>query len=75
MITTVIGDLKIFVVYLIITTFLFAMVLDVIAPNSADEYRMIGDYMGNYMTAFRIVFGDFDFGILEEEDVEKGGLN
>lgn len=54
---------------------MFSMIFDVISPNNASEYRFVGTYMGNFLTALRLALGDFDFDILDEEDPLKGGLN
>ena len=61
--------------FFLVLIFMFSMIFDVISPNNASEYRMVGTYMGNFLTALRLALGDFDFGVLDEEDPDKGGLN
>ena len=74
MITMVISDLQVFMLFFIILIVMFSMIFDVIAPNKSDEYRHIGKYMGNFFTTLRLSLGDFDFSVLEEDDETNGGL-
>ena len=75
MITMVISDLQVFMLFFIILIVMFSMIFDVIAPNKSDEYRHIGKYMGNFFTTLRLSLGDFDFSVLQEDDENNGGLN
>ena len=66
MIVNVVADLKVFLLFFLILILHFSMILNVIAPNDADEYKLIGKSAGNIMATLRLALGDFDFGVLEK---------
>ena len=67
MIIGVIGDLKVFLLFFVILIVMCSMIFDVIAINTADEYKHIGPYFGNMMSTLRLSLGDFDFSVLTNE--------
>jgi len=75
MIGQVITDLQVFMLFFAILIIMFSMIFDVIAKNPADEYKHVGYYFGNIFTTLRLSLGDFDFGILEEQDDPKLNLS
>jgi len=68
MITMVIGDLKVFMIFFVILIFMFSLIFDVISINRSPEYSNIGYLMGNVFTTLRLSLGDFDFSILVDEE-------
>lgn len=68
MITMVIGDLKVFMIFFVILIFMFSLIFDVISVNRSDEYNNIGYLMGNVFTTLRLSLGDFDFSVLTDKD-------
>merc|ERR1719453_623639 len=50
---------------------MFSMIFDVIAKNEAEEYRHVGYYAGNVLTTLRLSLGDFDFAVLEEDNLSQ----
>jgi len=67
MITMVFNDLQVFMLFFMILIIMFSMIFDVIAKNTADEYREVPYYVGNVLTTLRLSLGDFDFAVLEKE--------
>jgi hypothetical protein len=68
MITMVIGDLKVFMIFFVILIFMFSLIFDVISVNKSEEYTHIGFFMGNVFTTLRLSLGDFDFSVLEKDN-------
>ena len=48
---------------------MFSAIFDVIAKNNALEYRHLGPFMGNCMTTLRLSLGDFDFSVLQGDQL------
>ena len=71
MITNVVIDLKIFLIFFAILIIMFSMIFDVIARNEAPEYSKIGFFWGNVFTTLRLALGDFDFGMIEDKPLTK----
>lgn len=71
MITMVIDDLKVFLLFFSILIIMFSMIFDVIGKNTADEYVNVGYYFGNIFTTVRLSLGDFDFGVLEGDTLNQ----
>ena len=67
MISSVVGYLKVFILFFIILIIFFSLLFDIISPNPAPEYSVIGSFFGNMMTTLRIALGDFDFAVLEDQ--------
>ena len=61
MITMVINDLQVFMLFFAILIIMFSMIFDVISENKAPEYDHVGYYLGNVFTTLRLSLGDFDF--------------
>lgn len=70
MIMSVVADLKVFMIFFTILILMFSMVFDVIAKNDAAEYQHVGWFMGNFLTTLRLSLGDFDFGVLEGDNLD-----
>ena len=70
MMTNVIKDLVVFMVFFFILVFMFSMIFDVIAKNDAPEYLMISPFFANILTTLRLALGDFDFGIISNPKKE-----
>ena len=68
MITMVIGDLKVFMLFFLILIFMFSLISDVISINDVPEYKVIGFFLGSVFTTLRLSLCDFDFRVFEEED-------
>ena len=68
MIINVVGDLKVFLLFFVILIVMCSMIFDVISIPNADEYAKIGYFWGNIMTTLRLSLGDFDFGVLTNEN-------
>lgn len=75
MIISVFSDLRTFLTFYGILILMFSLIFDVISRNPAPEYAKIGPFVGNVFTTLRLSLGDFDFGVLEEVDPKKGGLD
>lgn len=71
MITNVVIDLKIFLIFFAILIIMFSMIFDVITRNEAPEYAKIGFFWGNVFTTLRLALGDFDFGMIEDKTLTK----
>jgi len=71
MIINVVYDLKVFLLFFTILIIMFSAVFDVIAKNEAAEYKHLGPFMGNVMTTLRLSLGDFDFGVLEGDELNQ----
>ena len=71
MITNVVIDLKIFLIFFFILIIMFSMIFDVITRNEAKEYSKIGFWWGNFFTTLRLALGDFDFGMIEDKTLTK----
>lgn len=69
MIQNVVIDLRVFLLFFTILIVKFSMIFDVISPSSSPEYRYIGHYAANIFTTLRLSLGDFDFGVLEDDEV------
>jgi len=67
MITMVINDLQVFMLFFMILIIMFSMIFDVISKNEAPEYRHVGYYAGNVFTTLRLSLGDFDFTAIDED--------
>ena len=74
MILSVFIDLQTFIVFYFILILMFSLIFDIISRNPAGEYEKIGAFMGNLMSTLRLSLGDFDFGVLEEDNIKKGAL-
>lgn len=70
MIMSVVADLQVFMIFFTILILMFSMVFDVIAKNDAAEYQHVGWFMGNFLTTLRLSLGDFDFGVLEGNNLD-----
>uniref|UniRef100_A0A7S3ILI3 Ion transport domain-containing protein n=1 Tax=Strombidium inclinatum TaxID=197538 RepID=A0A7S3ILI3_9SPIT len=70
MIQNVIIDLRVFLLFFAILILKFSMIFDVISPNDAAEYKHVGKYSANLLTTLRLSLGDFDFGVLEDDDYD-----
>jgi hypothetical protein len=68
MIFSVVGDLKVFLLFFVILIVMCSMIFDIIAINKSPEYAFIGPYMGNMMSTLRLSLGDFDFGALTDKE-------
>ena len=64
-------DLRVFLLFFAILILKFSMIFDVIAPNNADEYQYVTKYTANLLTTLRLSLGDFDFGVLQDNEIEK----
>jgi len=71
MITSVIVDLRIFLLFFVVLILNFSMVFDVISRNNSDEYRKVGPYVGNLLSTLRLSLGDFDFSLIEDKELTK----
>jgi hypothetical protein len=71
MIINVVYDLQVFLLFFTILIVMFSAVFDVIAKNKSPEYDNLGPFMGNVMTTLRLSLGDFDFGVLEGDDLNE----
>ena len=67
---SVVSDLQVFMIFFTILILMFSMVFDVIAKNDAAEYQHVGWFMGNFLTTLRLSLGDFDFGVLEGDNLD-----
>jgi hypothetical protein len=70
MILNVVYDLQVFMLFFTVLIVMFSAVFDVIAKNGADEYKNLGPFLGNVMTTLRLSLGDFDFGVLEGDNLD-----
>ena len=75
MISSVVGYLKVFILFFVILIIFFSLLFDIISPNNAEEYRHIGRFFGNVLTTLRISLGDFDFSVLEDHGPNLTTLN
>lgn len=66
MIVNVVSDLKVFLLFFTILIIMFSAIFDVIAKSNADEYKMVGPFLGNFFLTLRLSLGDFDFGVLTD---------
>jgi len=71
MITNVVIDLKVFLIFFFVLIVMFSMIFDVISRNEAAEYQKIGYWFGNFFTTLRLSLGDFDFGMIEDKPLTK----
>jgi hypothetical protein len=68
MMTNVIIDMTKFLFFFLVLVTMFSLIFDVIAKNDALEYHEIHPFFGNLITTLRLALGDFDFGLLTNED-------
>jgi hypothetical protein len=69
MIQNVVIDLRVFLLFFFILIIFFSMIFDVIGPNNSKEYQYVGKYFGNVFTTLRLSLGDFDFSILQDDEI------
>ena len=69
MINCVIIDLRIFMVFFSILIVFFSIILDVIGRNKSAEYEKVGYFTGGLLTTLRLSLGDFDFTLIEGENL------
>lgn len=71
MITSVVIDLRVFLLFFFILILMFSAVFDVISRNDQPEYQHIGPFVGNFMTTLRLSLGDFQFDILSKGHMDQ----
>ena len=71
MIISVVKDLKVFLLFFTILIIMFSMIFNVIAKNPAPEYTYISPLMANFLTTLRLSLGDFDFTVLEGDELNQ----
>jgi hypothetical protein len=71
MIINVVYDLQVFLLFYGILILMFSAIFDVISKNDAEEYKNLGPFIGNFMTTLRLSLGDFDFGVLKGNKLNK----
>ena len=69
MIRAVLYDLRVFCLFFFIVILSFSGVLDVFGRNDSEEYQDIGPVMANIFATLRLSLGDFDFTLIEEQNL------
>lgn len=69
MIINVFISLGNFILYYLIQIVFFSMTFGVIARHDFNEYRHIGPFWGNMMFSMRLSFGNFEFGVFDENEM------
>jgi hypothetical protein len=71
MIINVVIDLRVFLIFFVILIGMFSMIFNVIAKNPASEYKYLSPAIANVMTTLRLSLGDFDFGVLQGDELNE----
>ena len=69
MIRAVLYDLRVFCLFFAIVILSFSGVLDVFGRNGSEEYQDVGPVMANIFATLRLSLGDFDFTLIEEQEL------
>ena len=69
MIFQVIKDLQAFITFFFSLIFICAMVFNSVGINQQKEYHKVGPFAGSFFYTLRLSLGDFDFSILDGEQI------
>lgn len=72
MLTRVIQEIQVFIMYFIIQVFIISMAFGVVCKIQGDEYRHVGTFWANLIWTFRVSLGDFNFDF--GDDMQEGDV-